>query len=104
MQRSRASFSLQPLAAGRPTPMSDEFHISSLVVQVLPAKVQFVQEAIARLGGTEINAVTDGGRIVVTLETNSEAEFLMRFAEIDRLPGVVSAMLVFHQVESVGSG
>jgi periplasmic nitrate reductase NapD len=84
--------------------MSDEFHISSLVVQVLPAKVQFVQEAIARLGGTEINAVTDGGRIVVTLETNSEAEFLMRFAEIDRLPGVVSAMLVFHQVESVGSG
>ena len=84
--------------------MSDEFHISSLVVQVLPAEVQFVQEAIARLGGTEINAVTLEGRIVVTLETNSEAGFLMRFAEIDRLPGVVSAMLVFHQVESVGSG
>ena len=84
--------------------MEDQFHICSLVVQALPAKVPFVQEAIARLGGTEINAVTDGGRIVVTLETNSEAEFLMRFAEIDRLPGVVSAMLVFHQVESVGSG
>lgn len=84
--------------------MGDEFHISSLVVQALPAKVPLVQEAIARLGGTEINAVTVGGRIVVTLETNSEAEFLMRFAEIDHLPGVVSAMLVFHQVESVGSG
>jgi periplasmic nitrate reductase NapD len=84
--------------------MEDQFHICSLVVQALPAKVPFVQEAIARLEGAEINAVTLEGRIVVTLETNSEAEFLMRFAEIDRLPGVVSAMLVFHQVESVGSG
>lgn len=84
--------------------MTDEFHISSLVVQALPSNARLVEAAIARLPGAEINVVTAEGRIVVTLETNSEAEFLMRFAEIDRLPGVVSTMLVFHQVETVESG
>ena len=84
--------------------MNDEFHISSLVVQALPSNIHSVREAIARLAGTEINAVTIAGRIVLTLVTNSEAEFLMRFTEIEHLPGVVSTMLVFHQVETVGFG
>src|ERR1041385_4831854 len=103
MPRGNSSFSLQPLAAGQPKPMNDEFHISSLVVQTLPSNIHSVREAIVRLGSAEINAVTVGGQIVLTLETNSEAEFLAQFAEIERLPGVVSTMLVFHQVETVGS-
>ena len=84
--------------------MNDEFHIASLVVQTLPSNVHSVQEAIARLGGAEIKAVTIGGQIIVLLETKSEAEFLMRFDEIEHLHGVASVMLVFHQVETVGSG
>lgn len=44
------------------------------------------------------------GRIIVTLEAESEADFMMRFSEIDQLSGVVSTMLVFHQVESLGFG
>ena len=84
--------------------MKDELHISSLVVQVLPSEARRVQDAIARLRGAEISATTMEGRVVVTLETSSEAEFLMRFREIDRVPGVVSTMLVFHQVENVAPG
>lgn len=84
--------------------MDHELHISSLVVQALPSKLQAVQEAIRRVGAAEIHAVTEEGRIIVTLETNSEADFMVGFAEIDRVPGVVSTMLVFHQVEIVGPG
>ena len=84
--------------------MDDELHISSLVVQALPSRLRPVREAIMRLAGAEIGAVAPGGRIVVTLETTSEAEFLRRFSQIDRLPGVGSTTLVFHQVETVGSG
>jgi len=87
--------------AGQPKPMNDEFHVSSLVVQTVPLHVHSVQEAIARLSGTEIKAVTIGGQIIALLETKSEAEFLMRFTEIEHLPRVVSTMLVFHQVETV---
>lgn len=84
--------------------MDNEFHISSLVVHAVPSKAPLVEAAIARLSGAEISARTIGGRIIVTLETNGEAEFMTRFGEIDRLPGVVATMLVFHQVETVESG
>jgi|HubBroStandDraft_2_1064218.scaffolds.fasta_scaffold179547_1 nitrate reductase NapD len=84
--------------------MHHELHISSLVVQVLPSKARFVRRAIGRIRGAEAHAVSAEGRIIVTLEAESEADFMMRFSEIDQLSGVVSTMLVFHQVESLGFG
>jgi periplasmic nitrate reductase NapD len=84
--------------------MNEELHISSLVVHALPSKVEAVQRAIGHLDGTEIHAVTVEGRMIVTVETRNEADFLKRFAEIDRLTGVVSTALVFHQVEAVVLG
>lgn len=81
-----------------------EIHICSLVVHALPSKVQAVREAIGDLDGTEIHAVTADGRMVITLETKSDIDFLMGFAEIEQLHGVISTALVFHQVETVGSG
>ena len=68
---------------------SAELHICSLVVHAVPSKAQAVHEAIGDLDGTEIHAVTAAGRMVVTLE---------------QLHGVISTALVFHQVETVGSG
>ena len=84
--------------------MDEELHISSLVVHALPSKVQAVYDAIGHLDGTEIHAVTVEGRMIVTLETENEADFLKRFAEIDQLTGVVSTALVFHQVETIVRG
>lgn len=79
--------------------MPEEIHISSLVVHARPANARAVCDAIGRLPGAEIHAVTEEGRMVVTLETKGGGDFLARMAEIDRLPGVVSTALVFHQVE-----
>ena len=80
--------------------MGDEFHISSLVVHALAPKVPAVRDAIGRLRGAEIHAVTPDGRIVVTLESVNEADILTCTAEIRGLAGVVSVALVFHQAES----
>jgi nitrate reductase NapD len=84
--------------------MDEELHISSLVVHALPSKVEAVHRAIRQLDGTEIHAVTVEGRMIVTVETRNETDFLKRFAEIDQLTGVVSTALVFHQVEAVVLG
>lgn len=81
--------------------MPEEIHISSLVVYALPANIQAVCDAIGRFPGAEVHAVTEEGRIVVTLETAGEVDFLSRMAEIGRLTGVVSTALVFHQVEKL---
>lgn len=69
------------------------------MVHARSANVGAVSDAIARLPGAEIHAVTEEGRMVVTLETTGEADFLTRVAEIGQLTGVVSTALVFHQIE-----
>ena len=80
------------------TSSNAELHICSLVVHALPSRLPAVHEAITNLYGSKIHAVAADGRMAVTLETTTEADFLRRFAEIERLTGVVSTMLVFHQV------
>jgi nitrate reductase NapD len=81
--------------------MSAELHISSLVVQVQPAVVDAVRRAIGALQGAEVHAASPFGKLVVTLETASEAGILQRITDINALEGVLTATLVFHQVESV---
>lgn len=81
--------------------MTAELHIASLVVQALPAALDSVQPGVMDLPGAEIHAVGDTGKLVVTLETDTEAEMLDRMDAIGRLQGVLSVSLVFHQVDDV---
>jgi nitrate reductase NapD len=67
-------------------------------VGVLPENAQSAKLELARIAGVEIHAATDC-KIVVTLETDSEAELVTRLNEISLLDGVMSANLVFHHYE-----
>jgi nitrate reductase NapD len=79
--------------------MSTEIHISSLVVHGRPEGIEPIETAIGALDGAEIHGVSDEGKLVVTLETSDEGEMLSRIEEINRIAGVLSVALVFHQVE-----
>lgn len=81
--------------------MAAELHISSLVVQVQPAVVEAVSRVIATLEGAQVHAASPFGKLVVTLETASEAGILERITDINGIEGVLTATLVFHQVEPV---
>src|SRR3954449_3558733 len=80
-------------------PEASEAHVSSLVVHVRAEELQGFGEALAQIPGAEIHA-EQGGKFVVTLETASEAEIVTRLNEISLLSGVLSAALIFHQVET----
>ena len=80
--------------------MTDELHISSLVVHARPERLVAVCAAIARLPGAEVHASNDQGKIVVTLETSNEGDVLTRLDQIGRMGGVMSAALVYHHVEA----
>ena len=79
--------------------MSAELHISSLLVHARPASLPAVRAALATLDGIEIHGASDAGKIVVTLETESSGGIVERLASIRDLAGVLSAVLVFHQIE-----
>lgn len=78
--------------------MIRELHISSLVVHARPEAVERIRPAVARLPGVEIHAEANG-KMVVTLETESEAAILDTLNAIGLLDGVLAATLVFHHVE-----
>ena len=79
--------------------MSVEFHVSSLVVHGTGERLLAISAAIAALPGAEVHASDGAGKLVVTLETSSEAEISMRIDAIRALEGVFAASLVYHQVE-----
>jgi periplasmic nitrate reductase NapD len=76
-----------------------EAHVSSLVLHVRPENLAQVRAALAGMPGVEVPA-SSGGKLVVTLETESEADIVTRMNEISVLPGVLSAALVYHHFET----
>jgi nitrate reductase NapD len=79
--------------------MSAEIHISSLIVHGRPEGIASIEAAIGGLEGAEVHGASKQGKLVVTLETVSEVEMITRINAIDRIEGVLSVALVFHQVE-----
>jgi len=76
--------------------MSDELHITSLVVHSTPRRVQGVADFIAAMPGACVHAVSPNGKLVVTLEAASADEILSQVNGIQRTDGVLSAALVYQ--------
>jgi nitrate reductase NapD len=76
-----------------------ECHISSLVVHTRPDRVQGVVESIGRIQGADIHGGQDTGKLIVTLETETESQVVERVNAIQLLDGVLAATLVFHHFE-----
>ena len=79
--------------------MPQEFHVSSLIVHGAGERLPAISAAIAALPGAEVHASDGTGKLVITLETASEAEISKRIDAIRALAGVFAASLVYHEVE-----
>jgi nitrate reductase NapD len=80
--------------------MPDPVHISSLVVHVRPERCTAVRDEIAALEGAEVHAGTEDGKLVVVLETQSEAETIARIAAINEMQGTIAASLIYHEIDA----
>ena len=80
--------------------MTDEatIHISSAVVSVLPKHRDEVLQALAALPGVEVHQ-RDASKIVIVMEAAESGILGGRLAEIACWQGVLSANMVFEQVE-----
>ncbi len=74
-------------------------NISSVIVDPLPGRVHAVEQALQRLPGVEVHAVSPRNRIVITLECGSEREAVEAFEAVRATEGVLSASLVYTQTE-----
>ena len=81
--------------------MNSECHISSLVVHSHPDRVQAILKTLRTIEGAEVHGGADTGKLIVTLETDTESQVVERINAIQLLEGVLAATLVFHHFEPV---
>ena len=61
------------------------------------AKVQALLEAT---DGVEVHTVAEDGRMIVTIEAESEQATVKTYELINLMPGVLAVSMVYHQIES----
>ena len=81
------------------TASDGQTHFSSVVVQTSPERLDEVADSIGRLAHAEVNSTDPDGKLVALFETPSLYQVTERIDEISRMPGVITATLVFHQIE-----
>jgi len=78
--------------------MSGPVHISSVVVTADPKRIELVVADIGLIAIADIAVRDASGKLIVTLETPNEAAMVQALTDIQLLPGVASAALVYHHV------
>ena len=79
--------------------MSDRLHISSIVVTADPKRLDTVVAAINALDIAEVALTGAGGKLVVTLDADTEAQMIQGLTDIQLMPGVASAALCYHHAD-----
>jgi nitrate reductase NapD len=78
--------------------MDEALHIASLVVLARPELFDAVKANLRLLDGLELHHESAAGKLVVVLEAHHEHQILQRIEQINNLPGVLNAALIYHEV------
>ncbi|MBK0326722.1 chaperone NapD [Rhodobacteraceae bacterium F11138] len=74
-----------------------QIHISSLLVRCDPCHTDRVSQMIGTIDIAEVALNDSSGKLVVLLETDSDAAIADVLTRIQLLDGVTSAAMVYHQ-------
>jgi nitrate reductase NapD len=76
-------------------------NITGILVSAQPGQAERLRAELTAMPGVEVHAVTPEGRMVVTVEKATDREMTEAFDALNRLPGVLSAALVYHHDEDL---
>ncbi len=74
-------------------------NISGVLVKAYPENLHTIEKALATMNGVEVHGNNDDGRIVITVEDVSANNITDTLVEIQSVPGVLSAAMIYHQFE-----
>lgn len=72
-------------------------NISGVLVKAYPKNISTIKQALATMVGVEVHGNNDDGRIVITVEDISANNISDTLNEIQGVPGVLSAAMIYHQ-------
>lgn len=77
-------------------------NISGVVVRAYPKDVNPVTMKLEEYEGVEVHGASDDGRLVVTIEKESDAGLADLVVAMQDIPGVLSASMIYHHFEDLG--
>lgn len=79
--------------------MSQEVHISSLLIHIQPDGMEALLAALQHRAGVEIHARDPAGKLVLVLETAHERYITETVDFIEQQQGVLAVSMSYHHVE-----
>lgn len=74
-------------------------NISGVIVRVRPENVAAVRKRLAAIDGVDVHAATEDGRLIVTVEEESDRLLADAVLRLNSVPGVLAASMVYHQYD-----
>jgi len=74
-------------------------NISGVLVRAYPEQVISVGESLVAMQGVEVHGNSDDGRIVVTVEQDDANQMSDVLTNMQTIPGVLAASMIYHQFE-----
>ena len=71
-------------------------NISGVLVRTFPQDIGAVSQALAGLAGVEVHGANEDGRLVVTVEQETERQLSDAITALQEMPGVLSASMIYH--------
>ena len=74
-------------------------NISGVLVKAYPENLVTIEKALSTMEGVEVHGNNEDGRIVITVEDESANNISDTLVQIQDVPGVLSAAMIYHQFE-----
>lgn len=74
-------------------------NISGVIVRARPENVGAVRKRLAGIDGVDVHAATEDGRLIVTVEEESDRLLADAVLRLSGVPGVLAASMVYHQYD-----
>jgi nitrate reductase NapD len=74
-------------------------NISGVLVKAYPQNLLSIEKVLSRMQGVEVHGNNDDGRMVITVEDDNANNITDTLVEIQGVPGVLSASMIYHQFE-----
>jgi len=80
--------------------MTESINICGVLIHGRPENAAQLAERIEAIPGTEVHHTAEDGRMVVTVEADTQRVAGDRMLELNKIEGVLSASLVYHHFEA----
>ena len=74
-------------------------NISGVLVKAFPEHIETIEASLNKFDGVEVHGNNSDGRMVVTVERETSGTIADLLVEMQNIPGVLSASMIYHQFE-----